>query len=154
MEILSYFLISLIVYLGLGVGIVLSFMAKEELKPGKKYFILIHNIILAFILFFILEFLKINVFLTLLLPLVISVLLFYFKLEFYKKSPWVYLFFGIIFFIASKNINNLLIISALMFFYGFLISSLQINLKKKNYHKILLKNIGFFVCLVLFFTFY
>lgn len=150
MDFLNYFLISLVVYLGLLIGIILSFMAKEELKQGKRYFILLHNIILGFILFFILEFFKVNVFLSLFLPLILIVVLFYFN-EIYKKSYVVYVLFGIVFYFSSKNINLLLIISSLILFYGFLISSLQINFKKKNYFKILLKNLLFFVCLALFF---
>lgn len=150
MDFLNYFLISLVVYLGLLVGIILSFMAKEELKDGRKYFILLHNIILGFILFFILEFFKVNVFLALFLPLVLIIVLFYFN-EIYKKSYVVYVLFGIVFYFSSKNINLLLIISSLILFYGFLISSLQINFKKKNYFQILLKNLLFFICLILFF---
>jgi len=150
MDFLNYFLISLVVYLGLLIGIILSFMAKEELKDGRKYFILLHNIILAFVLFFILEFFNVNVFLALFLPLILIVVLFYFN-EIYKKSYVVYVLFGIVFYFSSKNINLLLIISSLILFYGFLISSLQINFKKKNYFGILLKNLLFFVCLALFF---
>ncbi len=150
MDFLNYFLISLVTYFGLLVGIILSFMAKEELKDGRKYFILLHNIILAFVLFFILEFFKVNVFLSLFLPLILIFILFYFN-EIYKKSYIVYVLFGIVFYFSSKNINLLLIISSLIFFYGFLISSLQINFKKKNYFQILLKNLLFFVCLALFF---
>ncbi len=150
MDFLNYFLISLVVYLGLLIGIILSFMAKEELKDGRKYFILLHNIILAFVLFFILEFFNVNVFLALFLPLILIIVLFYFN-EIYKKSYVVYVLFGIVFYFSSKNINLLLIISSLILFYGFLISSLQINFKKKNYFQILLKNLLFFVCLALFF---
>ena len=147
MQILNYFLISLVVYLGLLVGIVLSFMAKEELKPGKRYFILLHNIILGVILFFILEFLNINVYLILFLPLVLVVFLFKYS-ELYRKSWIIYLLLGIIFYLASKNVNHLLIMSTLILFYGFLVSSLQFN--KKDYYKILLMNLGFFICLAIF----
>ena len=62
MAFLNYFLISLVVYIGLLVGIVLAFMTKEELKPGKKYFILAHNIVLAFILFIIVELCPLDLF--------------------------------------------------------------------------------------------
>ena len=148
MEFLNLFLISLTVYLGLLLGIILSYMAKEELKPGKKWFLLLHNIVLAFILFFFLEFLDINVYLTLLLPLVLVVFLFRYS-ELYLKSWVIYILLGIIFYLSSKNINWLLINSALMLFYGFLVSALQIDSKKKNYLKILYMNLGFFVFLFL-----
>ena len=147
MNLINYFLISLIVYLGLLVGIILAYMTKEELKPGKRYFILCHNIVLGFILFFILEFLNVNVYLTLFLPLILIVFLFNYDLL--KKSPLVYLALGIIFYLSSKNINQLLIISVLVFFYGFLVSALH---NKKEYISILYKNLGFFICLLLFFV--
>ncbi|TKJ17721.1 hypothetical protein CEE44_04275 [Candidatus Woesearchaeota archaeon B3_Woes] len=150
MDFLNYFLISLVVYLGLLIGIILSFMAKEELKDGKRYFILLHNIILGFILFFVLEFFRVNVYLALFLPLVLIVVLFYFN-ELYKKSYITYFLLGIVFYISSKNVNFLLVVSSLILFYGFFIGSLQINFKKKNYFRILLNNLLFFVCLVLFF---
>jgi hypothetical protein len=133
------------VYLGLLIGILLSFMAKEELKPGKKWFLLLHNIILGFILFFILEFLNVNVYITLLLPLALIVFLFKYS-ELYRKSWVVYILLGIIFYLSSKNINWLLINSTLMLFYGFLVSALQF--KKKDYLRILYINLGFFVCLI------
>ncbi len=150
MEIVNYFLISLVVYLGLLFGMVVSYLAKEELKDGKRYFVLLHNLILAFILFFILEFFRLNAYLALFLPLILVIALFYFK-ELYKKSHIVYFLLGIVFYISSKNMNLLLIISSLILFYGFLIGSLQINFKEKNYLKILVHNLLFFVCLILFF---
>ena len=150
MNFLNYFLISLVVYLGLLIGIILSFMAKEELKPGKRWFILVHNVILGFVLFFLLLFLDVNYYLTLFLPLLLIVFLFYYS-EIYRKSSVIYLLLGVVFWISSKNKEPLLIISSLVFFYGFLISSLQISFKSKNYYKILLKNLLFFICLALFF---
>lgn len=152
MEILNYFLISLVVYLGLLAGIIISYMAKEELKPGKRYFILAHNITLAFILYFILEFIKANVYIVFLLPLAFVVFLFYYT-ETYKKSYALYPILGGFFFIVSSNNNQLLIMSGLIFFYGFLIGTLQTDFKQKNYLKILGKNLGFFVCAILILLF-
>ncbi len=149
MEILNYFLISLVVYSGLLFGMVVSYLAKEELKDGKRYFVLLHNIVLAFILFFVLEFFRVNVYLALFLPLVLVVVLFYFN-EVYKKSYMVYLLLGIVFYLSSKNINLLLIVSSLILFYGFLIGSLQVNFKEKNYLKVLWQNLLFFVGFLLF----
>jgi len=150
MEFLNYILVSLIVYIGLIVGIVISYMAKEELKPGKRYFILAHNIILAFIIFFILEFLNANVYLTLFFPLIFIIFLFYYS-EIYKKSYVLYPILGAFFYVVSKNPKMFLLMSTLTFFYGFLIGSLQIDVKSKNHFKIILQNILFFICLALFF---
>jgi len=150
MEILNYFLISLIVYLGLAAGMIISYMAKEELKPGKRYFILAHNVVLAFILFFMLEFLKANIYLTLFLPLILTIFLFNYT-NTYQKSYLLYPILGAFFYISSKNINQLLIMSSLIFFYGILIGSLSIDLKQNNHFRILLQNLLFFICLILFF---
>lgn len=150
MEFLNYFLASIIVYLGLLAGIIISFMTKEELKPGKRYFILLHNIIIAFILFFILEQTNLNVYLTLFLPLAVVIISFIFT-ELYKKSYLIYLIIGSIFYLSSRDLSYFLIISTLILFYGFLIGTLQTDFKEKNYFKIVAKNLLFFICLVLYF---
>jgi hypothetical protein len=144
MDFLRYFLVSLVVYLGLLVGIILSFMAKEELKPGKKYFLLTHNIVLGFILFFFLEFLDINVYLTLFLPLILVISSFYYKF----KTNYIYFLLGIIFWLSFRSGRGSLLISSLIFFYGFLVSSMEF--KAKKYYLILLRNLWFFVCLLLY----
>jgi len=136
--------ISIVVYLGLAVGTMLSSMAKDELKDGKKYFILLHHIVLAFILFFVLELYNLNAFIILLLPLVLILALFYYK-DSYKKSYLVYPVLGVAFALSFAQQTMFLIIATLIFFYGFLISSLH-----KNYIKILTRNLLFFVCLIVF----
>ena len=163
MAFLNYFLISLVVYLGLLFGIILSWMAKEEIKPGKRYIILVHNIILSFILYFTLEFINANPFVVLLLPLFFLIFLFKYTAT-YKKSHIFYPILGGFFYISSNNINHLLLMSTLIFFYGVLIGTLQNGNKKQKYVKnlysilmrnkyfyVLLCNLLFFICLVLFF---
>ena len=58
MNILNYSLAALIAYTGLFIGFMLAIMAKEEIKPGKKYFIILQRItlLLIFIFLFILIF--------------------------------------------------------------------------------------------------
>jgi hypothetical protein len=146
MEVLNYLIISFLTYLGLLVGIILSGMAKEELKPGKKYFVLMHNIVLAIIFYLVLNFFKINALLVFILPLVLVSVLFFYK-ELYKKSYIVYLLLGLASMFIFKDINYLIVCLTLIFFYGFLISALNIDFNKKNYYKILYSNLGFFVCL-------
>jgi hypothetical protein len=162
MAFLNYLLISLIVYSGLLFGIILSMMAKEEIKPGKKYFILVHNIILAFILYFILEIINANPFVTLLLPLAFVIFLFRYTLT-YSKSNVLYPILGGFFYISSFNTSQLLLVSTLIFFYGVLVGTLQEGNKKQKYVKnlysvlmrhrycyVLFRNLLFFVCLILF----
>ena len=149
MELLYFVLISIISYFGIILGLIVSVASKEELKPSKKYFILLHNITLALILFFFLRSIKINQFLEILLPLTLVLILFIYP-SIYNKSQVIYIVLGIIFALSTKNINHFLIISTLTTFYGFLIAALQLNIKQKNYFKIILKNLGFFVCLIIF----
>ncbi len=165
MAFLNYFLISLVVYSGLLFGIILSLMAKEELKSGKKYFILVHNILLAFILFFILEYINANPFVILLLPLVFVIFLFKYTLT-YSKSHVLYPILGGLFYIVSSNTNQFLLMSTLIFFYGVVVGTLQFDMKKtkkitnlysvlmrNRYCYVLLRNLLFFVCLILFLMF-
>lgn len=150
MEFLTYFWIAFVAYFGLVSGIILALMTKEELQPGRRYFVLMHNIILGFILFFVLEFLDANVYLALFLPLILIIILFRYP-KIYKKSWAIYPLLGLAFYISSKNINHLLIASTLIFFYGCLITSMQTRFRKKDFVKIVLKNMLFFICLLLFF---
>tara|TARA_B100002003_G_scaffold179876_1_gene167851 strand:- start:91 stop:513 length:423 start_codon:yes stop_codon:yes gene_type:complete len=140
-------------------------MAKEELKSGKKYFILVHNILLAFILFFILEYINANPFVILLLPLVFVIFLFKYTLT-YSKSHVLYPILGGLFYIVSSNTNQFLLMSTLIFFYGVVVGTLQFDMKKtkkitnlysvlmrNRYCYVLLRNLLFFVCLILFLMF-
>ncbi len=150
MDFLNYFFISLIIYSGLLMGIIISYMAKEEIKPGKRYFILLHNLVLGFLMFFILEFFKVNAYLTLFIPLIFIIGLFYYN-NTYKKSYITYPVLGFLYYLTSAYFNQQIMIASLIFFYGIIIGSLQIDFKKKNYMGILSKNLLFFICLALFF---
>lgn len=153
MEFITYSLTNLIVFLGLGVGIALAYIAPEEMKDGKKYFIWMQNVILSLVLFFLLYFYRFN----LMLNLIISLALF-FSLFFYlnhKKKQTIryvdYAFLGIMFYLSAKNTNLFLLLSSLMFIYGLPTGSLLINIKKKNVFEVILNNVSFVVIsLVLF----
>ena len=64
---LNYFLVSIISYLGLLLGVILIRLAPEEQRPGKRYFILIKKILFFLILVFLLFFYKIHAILSLVL---------------------------------------------------------------------------------------
>ena len=131
MQLLNYSLISLISFLGLLVGILLAFSAKEELKPGKKYFMWMQKIILLLILIFLLNFFNMALYLK-----VIIYTLFIFLMAINIKSQIIYLVLGIIFFISSKNPELFIINSVLIFLYGFPSGSLfakKIIKKKKSF---------------------
>ena len=158
MEVLTYFLTGIITYLGLGCGIGLAYIAKEELNDGRKYFILSQNIILPLIIFSFLYFLKVNLIIDITLSIISFICLYYFnnlKNDNFKKNfYYIYLILGIIFFISSKNNNFFIVESSLIFLYGFPTGSLIIDVKKKNFFEILLKTISFiFISIILFLIF-
>ena len=131
MQLLNYSLISLISFLGLLVGIILAFTAKEELKPGKKYFMLMQKITLLIILIFLLNFFNINLYLR-----ITIYVLFILLMAINIKSQIIYPVLGIVFFISSKNPELFIINSILIFLYGFPTGSLfakKIIKKKKSF---------------------
>ena len=131
MQLLNYSLISLISFLGLLVGIILAFTAKEELKPGKKYFMLMQKITLLMILIFLLNFFNINLYLR-----ITIYVLFILLMAINIKSQIIYPVLGIVFFISSKNSELFIINSILIFLYGFPTGSLfakKIIKKKKSF---------------------
>jgi hypothetical protein len=151
-QFLSYFLGSLAIYLGLLIGVILIKLAPEEQKPGRKYFIIFRKILFFLILIPILFYYNINIIYSSALLLFIVALMFGNKLRL-NKSYLVYLLFGIIFFLSSKFSDLFVIVSALIFLYGIPNASLIFNMKKKNYADIFVKNLIFFVPIVVFYFF-
>jgi hypothetical protein len=143
---IDYFLASVISYLGLLLGVVLIKLAPEEQKPGKKYFILLKKILFFLILASLLFFYKINIILTAVLLIFIIILMLTKKLNL-GKSALVYFFLGIMFYLSSKIPDLFVMESVLIFLYG--IPNASLILKKTNYFDILVKNLWFFVSVVL-----
>ena len=143
---LNYFLASIIAYLGLLLGVILIKLAHEEQKPGKKYFILLKKILFFVIIVFLLFFYKINIIIITLLLFFTIILLLNKKINL-EKSNRVYFFLGIVFYLSSKIFNLFVIESVIIFLYGIPNSSLI--LKKRDYYEIFVKNLWFFVPVVL-----
>ncbi len=131
MQLLNYSLISLISFSGLLVGMILAFTAKEELEPGKKYFLLLQRLTLLLILIFLLNFFNINLYLRIMIYVLFIILM-----AINIKSQIIYPVLGIVFFISSKNPELFVINSILIFFYGFPSGSLfaeKLIKKKKSF---------------------
>ena len=143
---LNYFLTSIIAYLGLLVGVILIKLALEEQKPGKKYFILLKKILFFLILAALLFFYRINIILTAVLLIFVMVLMLNKKLNL-NKSSLVYFLIGIIFYLSSKIPDLFVIESVLIFLYG--IPTTSLKLKKRNYLDVFVKNLWFFVPVIL-----
>ena len=144
---LNYFLASIISYLGLLLGIILIKMAPEEQKPGKKYFILLKKILFFIILGTLLLFYKISIILTAIFLSFIIVLIFNKKIKL-EKSAFVYILLGAIFYSSSEIFDLFILETVLIFLYGTITSSIILNVKKRNYYDILIKNLWFFVPVV------
>jgi len=143
---LNYFLASIIAYLGLLLGIILIKFAPEEQKPGIKYFILLKKILFFIALVAILFFHKVNIIFTSILLFFVFILMLNKKINL-SKSELVYFFLGILFFFSSRISNLFVIESVIIFLYG--IPNASIILKKKNYFDIFLKNLWFFLPIIL-----
>ena len=125
---LKLFLASLLVGSGILLGAVLAIIAKEELKPGMKYFLLIKNIIYpAIILIASFYYFDINFIISVLLLIFIPII-------FIKKFQLslIYISFAIIYMLSGINSSLFLLISSLIFFAGFPIASIAVSDLKKN----------------------
>lgn len=142
MEILNYFLIAVVISTGLILGRILAKIAKEEIKPGRKYLIILQKIIFCSILILLMYLNKTNVHYI----WIGSVIIFAYLLFFNELCPGqIYLFSGILFYLFSKT-DYFLPASALIFLQGLPIGTLL----KKN--KILALSILLFlaVSIILF----
>lgn len=141
---LSYFLASILSYLGLLLGIILIKLAPEEQTPGKKYFILIKKILFFLIVAPLLFFYKINPALAVILLVFVIILIVNKKVNL-ERSARVYFFLGVVFYLSSKFISLFAIESVLIFIYGIPHASLMLDLRKRNYFHIFAKGAWFFV---------
>lgn len=128
---LEFFLVSLIVGSGLIIGFILSVIAKEELKPGKRYFLPLKTV-LFFAVILITSFYYFNInFLISLFVLLLSSVFFIERLQ----IVLMYLSFSIIYIVSYTNDGLHIIISSLIFFAGFPIGTLAAYKEKKAFIK-------------------
>ena len=147
MEILNYILVLLISFFGLFIGMILAFIAEEEIRPGEKYLNLFKNIILILIVFFLL-----NAYFNVYIGLLGLLAIFLNRID----TKFIYPVLGIVFYLSSKFVNLFLIESSLIFLYGFCAGSLLSKELRYNKFKIVKKiflryGIYILVGIVLFF---
>lgn len=112
-------------------GMLLAFAAKEELEPGKKYFLLLQKLTLLLVLIFLVNFFNVILYLR-----IIIYILFIFLMTINIKSQIIYPALAVVFFLSSKNPDLFVINSILIFFYGFPTGSLfakKLIKKKKSF---------------------
>ncbi|MBS1266759.1 MAG: hypothetical protein MAG795_00728 [Candidatus Woesearchaeota archaeon] len=131
---IQFILVSILCFLGLFLGVILAFIAKEiELKPGKKYFIIIRRFVFSLIIAAVLYHLN----------MVLAFLLggfCYFILKKIEKQKISYWLLGLFLFFGSFS-PQFLIIASLVLFYGFVQGTLDSDklLKKSIWNVLVLE---------------
>ena len=153
MNLLNFSLTTIILYVSLFIGFLLAIIAKEEMKQGKKYFIMLQKVILILLFSFLLIYLRLSNILTVIV--LIAVLIPLLKSEKnINVSPYIYLIFGVILHLSSKILNLFIIESSLIFLYGLPAGSLLTGKNKKESIMHILKNSGFIIVAILLFLFF
>jgi hypothetical protein len=141
---LTYFLLLLIVFIGVFVGLLISYFSKEELKPGFQYInALRHMIFLVIIvLFFIYN--PDWVF-----AVIIGAIILLFS--FHKHRETLYYYALALFFFLSWKYNGFGLISQLIFLYGITLGSIYLHAHmKEKIKKVILgafyRYAGFLIC--------
>jgi len=114
MTTLNIILAAIVALAGIPVGLVLRKIAKDEIKKGIKYFIILKKILLTLIVIFILSSYQLNIFLFLFVGLVLGIIIFELNLNIEKS----YFVFALLFIISLKSTNLLILTSSLIFLYG------------------------------------
>ena len=143
---LTYALSSIVVYLGLVFGIIVAYIAKEELKDGKPYFIFLQNLIVALIIGALLYFYRISTYFIILFTLI--TFLATYLTDDIRRSYFIYPLLAIPFYLNMNNPPSFILESLLILFYGFPTAALFVQ-KRKKIHFILLSHISFVVVALL-----
>ncbi|MBW3004604.1 hypothetical protein KY310_02125 [Candidatus Woesearchaeota archaeon] len=126
MEILNYAVIALVASLGLLSGRILARIAKEEIKPGKKYFLILQKVLFCLAVVLLMYSNKTNVHYTW-----IGALVLFIYLSWFKKLPS-YIMSAVLgagVYLAALT-DNFLLISGVIFLYGLPTGSLIKNKKE------------------------
>ena len=114
MEILNYSLVVLVIAIGLILGRVLAWMAKEEIKAGKKYFLLLQKALFCAVIFTLMYANKTNAQYTWIGAVIIFAYLAYFK----KVNITItYVVLALAVYLSTKT-DYFLLASSLAFLYG------------------------------------
>lgn len=159
-DFIQYILLLVISYLGLLAGIIISYMAKEEIKPGKKYFLILKAIIFAFIVYFFMTYLNIFPVISISLAIVFGGFTYIWdkRMKFINTNILYYSFFSVIIF-ETKLSYYAPIIGVLIFIFGLITASIKSEKLEKvkllpRVKKILGENIIYLILgLLLYFIF-
>ena len=147
---IQYLITILIAYLGLIVGSIISYFAKEELKPGKLYFTISSNALIAIIIAAILT--KFHIAFTIIVAFAVFTYLHFVP----AKMRWLYIASSVFIGIAVKDDALLIIQATFIFLLGAVFAALEykekdklkqniINIVKETYPFLVVAIILFFV---------
>ncbi len=132
---LENILTSILIFLGLYAGLLIGWMAKEELKDGKKYLIILQKFIFILTVFLFSFYFNWWI-IGLVLLVILSIALFKLKKDYHR---WLYYCLAILWFFSFHNADALLIIPAMTFFYGIVTGSIfYYHAKKKKLFSLLI----------------
>ena len=126
METINYILLSVVSYTGLFCGVVLAFIAPEEQRPGRNYFLFAQKILLGTIVMVLLT-LNPNIY-TLAISVILLTMIFFRNLNNYVA----YFLFVPALYLSINNTPLILIVSTQVFLYGMLTGTLIVQPKKLN----------------------
>ena len=136
---LNYIVLLIIVFLGLFIGLLISYMTKEELKPGNKYFeILRHALFIAIIVIFFVKYPSIPL---ILITAVLIIILSFSKHRetlYYYALAWIFFISWQYDYVIYKGATyGFILLAPLIFLYGFPIGSIYLynHIKEKNKKK-------------------
>lgn len=112
----------IIAFLGLVIGIILANRTKEELKAGKKYFVLLERIVLFVLIIFLLYRVSFSF---------LVILGFFLGFVFFYKLGKIYFYLGLVVLLSSLISESFLVlITALIFIFGLAYGTLSYSKKK------------------------
>lgn len=160
MDFISYFLSVIIAYSGILFGLLLGKIAKEELKPGKRFFLLMQNILfIMFLVLFLFFFLNNKILIIMGILIIIIIIFKSIKQNFgviLKKSInpyYVYIIYGILIFLVQIKLNEFFVLLTIIFVYGLPTGSLVYYSKKDILKQVLSKTVFLGIAAVVFLMF-
>lgn len=137
MQLITYFLSVFIIFLGSIIGMIIAIISEEELKQGKKYFILLQKILLFLMIHLLLFFFNINTLLIFIISILFIIALYFLKIE--NWNFIIYNLLALIIYLTYSDKNYFIYLSTLIFIYGIPLGSLFIEKYKKKRNLFLIK---------------
>ena len=140
---IQYTLVTLVAYLGLLAGVIISLLAKEELSAGRKYFVLLQHSLFVTTLLLTLYAHKTASWISYSLILIIVLVLTFARTK--NTSIVAYPVLGAILFLNRSASNTFFLTAALIFLYGMPTAALHVHARKRGFVRLFLLSVSFLV---------